>query len=108
MKDDTTVKTTSLQVRNGSLYLDAELYRSYFQSCAAVVLLKQAAKILMMPIKQSGGGGLLIKIRNARGDRVIHAQEFFRDHGLQESPDTALIVHWNEHMAALEIEFPTP
>jgi len=52
------------------------------------------------------GGGMLIKIRNARGDRVIHAQEFFRDHGLQESIDRTCPAHWNDKMAGLEIAIP--
>ena len=49
---------------------------------------------------------MLIKIRNARGDRVIHAQEFFRDHGLQESIDRTCPAHWNDKMAGLEIAIP--
>ncbi len=100
-------KIPTLRIRNGSLYLDLELYQTYFKGLDSVILLRQNGKVLMMPVMHPGGGGMLIKIRNARGDRVIHAQEFFRDQGLDEFIDQILPAHWNAEMAALEIEIPS-
>ena len=100
-------KIPTLQVRNGSLYLDLELYQTYFNGLESVILVKQCKKILILPVMHPGGGGTLIKIRNARGDRVIRAQEFFRDHGLDEFVDQILPAQWNAEMAALEIEIPS-
>jgi hypothetical protein len=96
----------TVRIRNGSLYLSLELYRTYFSGLESVILLRQPEKILIMPVMHSGGGGILIKIRNARGDRVVHAQEFFREHGLDESIDQVLDARWNSETAALEIELP--
>jgi len=100
-------KSPSIRIRNGSLYLDLELYQTYFKGLESVILLRQNGKILILPVMHPGGGGTLIKIRNARGDRVIHAQEFFRDHGFDEFVDQVLSARWNAGMAALEIEIPS-
>ena len=104
---DSAGKIPTLRIRNGSLYLDLELYQCYFKDLESVILLRQSEKVLILPVMHPGGGGTLIKIRNARGDRVIHAQEFFRDHGLDEFVDQILPAQWNAEMAALEIEIPS-
>jgi hypothetical protein len=61
-----------------------------------------------MPVRHAGGGGLLLKIRNRQGDRVVHAREFFRDHALDETLDQEVPVHWDNDNAALVADLPIP
>ena len=69
-----------------------------------MALLARAEQILIMPLTRESGGGLLLKMRNARGDRVVHAQEFFREQGLLENmQERKVSIHWNEESAALVI-----
>ena len=68
-----------VQIRNGNIYIDASMSQRYFPNLHHIVLLKRDNQILILPVHHEGGGGLLLKIRNTRGDRVIHAQEFFRE-----------------------------
>jgi hypothetical protein len=45
---------------------------------------------------------LLLKQRNARGDRVIHAQEFFRSRNLPEQIESRSVpARWSAEAAAL-------
>jgi hypothetical protein len=47
----------------------------------------------------------LLKQRNVRGDRVIHAQEFFRSNGLPEEFESQTVsVHWSHDAAALVVD----
>lgn len=69
-----------------------------------MALLARAEQILIMPLTRESGGGLLLKMRNARGDRIVHAQEFFREQGLLENmQERKVSIHWNEESAALVI-----
>jgi len=86
--------------KNGNLYLDSGLYDTYFSSINSVVLLKKDALFLLMPVQQAGGG-LLLKIKNARGDRIIHAMEFFQQHGIEMDEEKVLDAEWNAELAAL-------
>lgn len=92
-------------LKDGNLYLDSDLYETYFKSIDAVVLLRRDATFLLMPVQQSGGG-LLLKIRNAKGDRVVHAAEFFQNHGVNVSKQHVLNVEWNPDYAALVFRIP--
>ncbi len=57
-----------------------------------------------MPLTRDSAGGLLLKRRNARGDRVIHAQEFFRTQGYLEDFEAHEVpLRWRDEFAALEL-----
>ena len=73
-----------LWLRNGRLHLTAEVYERQLHSCAAVALLARERDWLLFPLL-SGAGGLTVKLRNPRGDRVIESQEFFRAQGIEDS-----------------------
>jgi len=89
-----------LTFKNGNLYIDSSLYETYFSSINSVVLLKKDALFLLMPVQQAGGG-LLLKIKNAKGDRIVHAIEFFQQHGIDTGEEKILDVEWNAELAAL-------
>ncbi len=90
-----------IHIRQGNMYIDASLSKRYFPNLQHIVLLKRDNQILILPVHHEGGGGLLLKVRNARGDRVIHAQEFFREHGFDDSSDRLIPVSWDDAMAGL-------
>jgi hypothetical protein len=98
----------TVHIRDGSLYFSRALYDAYFEGLESVILHERAGKLLIMPVRHLAGGGLLLKIRNRQGDRVVHAREFFRDHALDETLDQDIPVLWDNDNAALVMNLPTP
>ncbi len=94
-----------LELKSGNLYLNNELYETYFSSINSVVLIKKESLFLMMPVQQASGG-LLMKIRNAQGDRVIHTVEFFQQHDVEVEREMMIDVRWNAELAALTFSIP--
>lgn len=94
-----------IRLCNGNLYFSCELYDSYFTSIQAVVLLARDDDVLIVPVQQESGG-LLLKIRNARGDRVVHAAEFCQQHDLYSAQSRELEVRWQSDMGALVFRKP--
>ena len=72
-------------LRNGRLHLTCAAYERHLRACPAIALLVREGRWLLFPLA-SGAGGLQVKQRNARGDRVVEAQEFFRAQGFEDSP----------------------
>jgi hydrogenase maturation protease len=71
-------------LRDGRLYFSRAAYERHLHDCVSVGLLARDGDWLLLPLR-AGAGGLQIKQRNAAGDRVIEAQEFFRAQGLEDS-----------------------
>jgi hydrogenase maturation protease len=91
-----------IAVARGNLYLSREICDAYFPDVMSVALLARDGEILIVPLTRESGGGLLLKQRNVRGDRVIHAQEFFRKHGLPEQFEARTAsAAWSADAAAL-------
>lgn len=90
-----------IRIHKGSLYVDASISQRYFQNLQHIALIKRDNQILILPIRHEGGGGLLLKIRNSHGDRVIHAQEFLRGHGLEDLVDYRIPVSWDNTTCGL-------
>ena len=92
----------SAGVSGGNLYLAREACDRYLPGIESVALLSRDTHVLILPLTRESGGGLLLKIRNARGDRVIHAQEFFRSHGYaEEAVARRVAMGWDASAAAL-------
>jgi hypothetical protein len=86
----------------GNLYLSLELCQRFLPGIESVALIRRDNRVLIVPLTRESGGGLLLKYRNSRGDRVIQAQEFFRTNGLRESLDLRrLAIQWDPSAAAL-------
>jgi hydrogenase maturation protease len=96
-----------IRIRGGNLYLEASVYKKYFAGLESVILLRQQDKMLILPVRHAAAGGLFLKVRNPQGDRVVHAQEFLRDQGLDEQQEWTLPVQWNSQSAALVAEWPS-
>lgn len=73
-------------LHNGRLHLSNVAYERHLRDCVSVGLLARDGDWLLLPLR-AGAGGLQVKLRNAAGDRVIEAQEFFRAQGLEDSEE---------------------
>ena len=92
-------------VARGNLYLIRETCEGFLPGVQAVALLDRQDRVLIVPLTPESGGGLLLKIRNARGDRVIHAQEFFREKGyLEDFVERSFPLEWSDELAALVLQ----
>jgi len=72
-----------VQVRDGRLHIPGQVYERVLLNCPSVALLVRDGRWQLLPLF-GGAGGLLIKMRNARGDRVVEAQEFLRSQGFEQ------------------------
>jgi hypothetical protein len=89
-------------VAAGNLYLSREVCQRFLPGIESVALIRRDSRVLIVPLTRESGGGLLLKYRNSRGDRVIQAQEFFRSHALSEARDSRRVaIHWDDSAAAL-------
>lgn len=101
---DPTAQLDGVTVARGNIYLSREIHEICLKEANCVALLARDDSLLIVPLMKDSAGGLLLKIRNARGDRVIHAQEFFRAQGLAEDFETrAVRARWSAEAAALVI-----
>jgi hypothetical protein len=82
----TPVESREIELRDGRLHITHAVYEELFEACVAVALLVREDGWWLLPLR-GGAGGLQMKVRNARGDRVIESQEFFRSQGLDDSAD---------------------
>ena len=92
------------EVRNGNLYLSREVCEAHLAGAGSVALVQRDGQAMLVPLQPDAAGGLLLKVRNARGDCVIHAQEFFRQHGyLEDAEARQCSLAWSAQFAALVI-----
>lgn len=90
-----------VRVARGALYLSQETYDRYFAGLEAVILLRRADDLWIMPVRHAAAGGYLLKLRNSQGDRVVHAPDFLREQGVDESVASQLSVAWSQEAGAL-------
>lgn len=90
-----------VRLRQGSLYLTREQFERHFAGLVAVMLVRQDGDLLILPVRHAPAGGYLLKTRNAAGDRVVNAMDFFRAQGIDDAVDREVLVAWDEHRAAL-------
>jgi len=91
----------SVSLRHGGLYLGRDVFDRYFAGLEAVILLRRDNDLLILPVRHAAAGGYLLKRRNAAGDRVVNAPDFFREHGLGDEVELDLAVDWSTRSAGL-------
>ena len=95
---------SQIAIARGNLYIPYETCEKYLKNIEAIALLPHENGILLIPLILDSAGGLLLKVKNLQGDRIIHAQEFFRNNGyLEEFQEKFYEVEWNSERAALLI-----
>lgn len=102
MPDDHVNGPATVNVRRGSLHLDAQVCERYFSGLDAVILLRRDDDLYIMPVHNTAGGGYLLKLRNSVGDKIVNAMDFFREHGLDEFREFSFTVTWDQTMSALK------
>ena len=93
----------SITLKNGNLYIESDVYETYLNSADSVVLIHKESKYYLMPVQQMAGG-LLMKIINAKGDRVINAIEFLQYNNIETSETRVIEVKWDQEFSALSLE----
>lgn len=91
----------SVKLKRGALYIDRAIYDRYFAGLTAVILLRRECDLLILPVRNAAAGGYLLKVRNAAGDRIVDAADFFREHGAGALDERELPITWNTELAAL-------
>ena len=104
----TMTRSPAVRIRNGSLYLDAEVFEAFFAGRDAVAVLPRDEQIALFPLAPGSVGGSLAKVRNARGDRVIHAQELLRALEIDDADSHELPARWDHELSALLVPRPRP
>jgi hypothetical protein len=94
-------KPALLSVRRGALHFTRETYERFFNSLDNVVLLRDGADLIVLPVRNRAAGGYVIKMRTGAGDRAVMAADFFRDNGIDDSVEMTLPATWNDDRAAL-------
>jgi hypothetical protein len=88
-------------LKRGAIYLSCDVYDRYFAGLEAVILLRRGQDLCILPVRHAAAGGYLLKLRNKAGDRVVHAPDFFREHGIQENVSREWSVVWSAEQGAL-------
>ncbi|HVY99799.1 MAG TPA: hydrogenase maturation protease [Dongiaceae bacterium] len=100
---DATERAAELVLSRGMLQVRRGVYDRYFPGLSTVVLLRRGFDLLVMPVHHAASGGYMMKIRNAEGDRVIDAADFFRAYGLDGPGERRLTARWRRDDAALAV-----
>ena len=96
---------TSICLHQGSLRISREVYARYFDGCEGALLIERDEGLCVVPVEPTSGG-LLVKQRTRRGDRVIHAQEFFAQRGVDPLLEAELPIEWNPKLGCLTLPMP--
>jgi hypothetical protein len=95
----------SIRLARGSIYLDSDLCAAYFSDVASLAAVVRDGRAYLLPLRGPAPGGLLLKVRNGRGDRVVHADEFLLSLGIaSNAPERWIGVRWVADMAGLLLE----
>lgn len=93
----------TVDVKRGSIYISAEVYDVYFKGLDAVIVLIRDGQLMILPVRQMAAGGCLLKMRNAKGDRVATAPDVFEAHGLHDFSEEGLEATWSSEDGALVV-----
>lgn len=83
---------------HGYLVLSADVARQHFPN-DTLLAMPRGAELWLLPTRGPGGGGLLLKQRNPRGDRSVLLRETLNDRLVAgDCP-----AFWDEHAGALRV-----
>ena len=97
----------SIRIQGGSFYLDFDVYQACFGGRDAVAVMSREQELLLVALSPGAVGGSLVKIRNARGDRIIHAHELLRRFDLDGPSAIEIRAEWDPELAALRMKRPS-
>ncbi len=95
----------SVAIGGGRVLVPHETYDLYFGGAGCAALLERDGQALLLPLHGPVAGGLLLKQRNLRGDRVMLASDFLAAHGCDTfAVERTFTVRWLAEAGALLIE----
>ena len=96
--------THSVTIGAGSLRLPSATYTQFFGGVSSAALVSRDGQVWLLPLRGPVAGGLLLKQRNLRGDRVMLATDFLAPLGLgPEAGERGFEVRWVDEAQALLI-----
>jgi hypothetical protein len=93
------IDSLSLRLYRNHLYIEASVFEAHLARVGSVALVREDDDLLIFPIASVEAGGFFIKQVNARGDRAIHAADFFRLHGIDDSLELIVDAQLNTSIA---------
>lgn len=102
-RDEQDPREMCVRIHRDHLYIDAATYDRNLADAPAVALLRDQDDLLILPVTGAGFGGFYIKQVNARGDRAIHAADFFRLHGIGERDEHHVLAAWTKPIAGFTV-----
>lgn len=97
-----------LTIGRGNIYISYFVYQKYFAGIETIALLPRGDSFLILPVFSQASGGRILKIRNARGDRAVHAADFLRERGIDDTQELQCSLHWDDSAAALVVSPTVP
>lgn len=90
-----------VMLSRGSLYLDCATCDRYFTGLETIILIADGPDLVILPVRHAAAGGYLLKRRNAAGDRVVNAADFFRSHGVDDADVVETQATWSTEKGGL-------
>lgn len=93
------------RIGDGRVLLSRRTCERYLAGASSAVLLQRDGRVYLVPLAGPSAGGMLLKQRNAQGDRVLIADEFLAERGFGRfSAEHAFDLRWDDEAGALLIE----
>lgn len=97
--------TAVVRIGDGRIVLPRATYELYLAGASSAALIERDGQAYVLPLSGPVAGGLLLKQRNAAGDRVMLATDFLDARGLGRfSAEREFQVRWVAEAGALLIE----
>ena len=97
--------THSVRIGGGCVRVPRETYEVYLDGVSSAALIERDGQIFLLPLRGPVAGGMLLKQRNLRGDRVMLANDFLAERGLDPfAAEREFSVRWLTEVGALLIE----
>ena len=97
--------THRVVVGAGRVLVPHETYALYLGGVDSAALIERDGQVLLLPLRGPVAGGMLLKQRNLRGDRVMVANDFLTQLGLDPfAAEREFEVRWVAEAGALLID----
>ncbi|MFM7505604.1 MAG: hypothetical protein ACKO3M_03395 [Rubrivivax sp.] len=94
-----------VRVGDGRVLIDRNTCALYLADAPAAALVERDGQVYLVPLSGPVAGGMLLKQRNAAGDRVLLATDFLAERGLGRfSAERDYAVRWVAEAGGLLIE----
>jgi hypothetical protein len=97
--------THTVAIGAGRVLVPHDTYELYLHGVDSAALIEREGQILLLPLRGPVAGGMLLKQRNLRGDRVMLAPDFLAQLGIDPfAPERDFKVRWVAEAGALLID----